>query len=378
MIYIIIIAYFFLISLHYDFLKGVFAKRLSYVISCIILILLAGLRYRVGGDTLNYMYGHDIMPDIFSLIEDGNNTNREYGWTLVVAISKLFGEEFYYLQFLVAIIVNISIFRFFYLNTKYYHTAAFVYLVFFYFYLNFEILRESIPIVIFCLFGYKYLNERKYLKYYILCGILMTFHVSAVILFFIPHLFKLSRVVDGRIIKTTVFLLGIYVLGFFIQPYITPYLLAFSFSSLMESKIQLYSDYKFTITGIIFGSLVYIIVPLFIYHSTRNKFVLIYAILGSLVSYFNIFARFLNYLWPFYILTFVILLYGDKPNSVRLVGVRYVIFFLIVLIMNFEKFSIIDKENNIRWYARWYPYISIFEEEEDPDREYLWIKQFNR
>src|SRR5690606_6004023 len=142
-----------------------------------------------------------------SLIEDGNDTGREYGWVLLVALAKLIGDQFYILQFILATIINVFIFRFFYLNTKYYHTAAFIYLVFFYFYLNFEILRESIPIVIFCLFGYRLLVKKKYLKYYLLCSSLLLFHLSSIVLLFIPYLLKFSKIVDGRIIRVMVGLL---------------------------------------------------------------------------------------------------------------------------------------------------------------------------
>jgi hypothetical protein len=378
MIYIAIIVYLFFTSIHFDFFKGRIGRRMTYIVSCIILILLAGLRYRVGGDTLNYMFVHDEMPSLSSLFQYGNTTDREYGWVFLVGLSKLLGEEFYFVQFFVAIIVNVLMFKFFYLNTKFYHTAAFVYTVFFYFYLNFEILRESIPIVIFCIYGYKLLIQKKQIKYYLLCGCLLLFHVSAVILFFIPYLLRFSKIVDGKVLKTMVLLLGIYILGFVIQPYIAPYLLALSFSSIMESKIQFYTDYNLTLTGIIFGSFVYIIIPIFIYKHTGNRYVLIYAILGSLVSYFNIFARFLNYLWPFYILALVFFIFNTTSHLKQAHGLRVIVFLLIMFIMNFEKFSLVDKENNIRWYSRWYPYISIFEEEEDSEREYLWIKQFNR
>lgn len=86
-------------------------RKLSSVCICVIivfLILIAGLRYRVGGDSLHYIDTYTSMPtwknwEFFSFDEG-------YGplWYLFCAISKTLGADFVYLQLLHAIIVNLT------------------------------------------------------------------------------------------------------------------------------------------------------------------------------------------------------------------------------------------------------------------------------
>ena len=81
-------------------------RKLSSVCICVIivfLILIAGLRYRVGGDSLHYIDTYTSMPtwknwEFFSFDEG-------YGplWYLFCAISKTLGADFVYLQLLHAI-----------------------------------------------------------------------------------------------------------------------------------------------------------------------------------------------------------------------------------------------------------------------------------
>mgnify|MGYP002903590012 FL=1 len=78
-------------------------RKLSSVCICVIivfLILIAGLRYRVGGDSLHYIDTYTSMPtwknwEFFSFDEG-------YGplWYLFCAISKTLGADFVYLQLL--------------------------------------------------------------------------------------------------------------------------------------------------------------------------------------------------------------------------------------------------------------------------------------
>lgn len=128
-------------------------RKLSSVCICVIivfLILIAGLRYRVGGDSLHYIDTYTSMPtwknwEFFSFDEG-------YGplWYLFCAISKTLGADFVYLQLLHAIIVNLTFLYVFKKRSVNVISCFLIYFLIYYIYYNMEILREALAVCIFC------------------------------------------------------------------------------------------------------------------------------------------------------------------------------------------------------------------------------------
>ncbi len=378
MIYLLILFLLFVLAFNYDFLNKKAGKNLAYVFSCIILILLAGLRYRVGGDTLNYMLVYERLPSLFesNYFDKIGQERAEIGWLFLTGIAKLIGDDFLWLQILHAIIVNASIFIFIKRYSKHCFIGILFYFISFYFYFNFEILRESIAISFFLVFGLKYLLNKKHLHYILTVFVMMLFHQSAVILVFLPIINRFSlRNYNFFIICTS-----IYLLGTLLSPLFYSALKSGNVLSQYSDKFDIYLEYNFTIIGKISSYILFVLFPLVVYEFTKKlndqlkHFLIVYAIIGSITSLFAIFYRFINYITPILMLELVLLLttiLKNKKNRLRLEHSLFFILF-VVLFNNYKYIGVIEETSKTRWYSRWYPYYSVFENKEDTEREYMW------
>ncbi len=152
-----------------------------------LLILIAGLRYRVGGDTLIYMDMFETYPTIDELSTfDFETAKYNPLWYIYNSVFKTFGDSFTFFQIVQAIIVNVCFFRFFRrYSPKAFFTCVFVYYVGYYCYFNMEVLREALCICV--LFeAYPFLEKRKFIPYFLLSAFAMCIHMSAVIMFLLP------------------------------------------------------------------------------------------------------------------------------------------------------------------------------------------------
>ena len=156
---------------------------------CVILIymvLLMGLRFRVGMDTLGYMQSFSTVlpldkiftPKIFS-------KHHEPGYLLLCSICKNFSNEFWHVQLLMSFITTGGIIIFLYRNCQNVFMGVFLFLILQWLYFSTEIMRESAAISIF-LVNYKNLQERKWGKYYFFSLFSIAFHYSAILIWFIP------------------------------------------------------------------------------------------------------------------------------------------------------------------------------------------------
>lgn len=384
MIYLALLALFFMFAFNFDVVNNNVGKRGVYFMLCILLICLAGFRYRVGGDTLNYIFWHTFIPDFssISIFEQIEGFRGEIGWRILSSIAKSIGEDFYWVQFIQSAIVNISVFIFFKRYSKYYFTCVLIYYMTFYMYLNFEILRESIAISIFLLFGVKYLLANRFVAYSITVLVMMLFHTSAVFLFLMPFLLKFSSKDYNYFFICTI----TYILGLIISPFFYDFLRTGVALAVFSDKFDAYLDYNFTIYGLIQAYLLYIIFPLLVRKYTCKSenifgvFLVAYALVGSLSALFTIFFRFINYFTAILILQMTAMFIILLKNKYDRLSLQHGFLFLmsIFLFNNIRLFTIVDEKRDIKWYSYWYPYYSTFESKEDPDREFMWHKQYNK
>ncbi|PZX50266.1 EpsG-like putative glucosyltransferase [Algoriphagus ratkowskyi] len=377
MIYLLIILYLLFFAFLYDYTNFTKGNSVIYRLSFIIFVLLAGFRYRVGGDTINYMMVYDELPNLYEMF----STNVPYVklqpfWILVVAISKTVSNEFFILQLLQASIVNYAIFNFAKSYTKFKHTYLFLYFVCFYGYFNFEIMREALAISIFLL-SIEYLQNNKLRIYFIYCIIALMFHYSAIILFFFPYLLKNKL---SYILIVFVLLFGVFFNSIFYS-----IITSLSFNNGLVDTLISYSDYKYTFNGLISLVILYFVYPYCVeylnnrynsYHKLNNSYIRLYLLLGVLSTVFFIFFRFTNYLFPLIFIYITNIAHSffrisSFRSYYRVVSVCFLIF---VVGLNTSKYFVIQYTgmNEIRWYSKWYPYYSIFNKEEDTKREVLW------
>lgn len=373
MIYLLVFIYLLILSISFDFLKVKGPKTFFYYLSMIILILLAGFRWKVGGDSLGYqkIFDSSIYPiyqfDKINFLKIG----WEPGYLLLNSLGKTIVPEFWFFQMMHASFVNIILFQFFKRYTPFYFTAILFYSVLYYFYFNMEILREIIPICIFVRFMYPALEEENYKKYYILNIIMIFFHNSAIVLLLFPILskFKLNR--KGLIVLGSTILMFIVVFSLF--PNIVN---VFAVTDSLSSKFIKYSKYTLNITGMIYNFIIFAFLPYCLIKLNERyykklyfeKLIFPYFFIISIYISYSGFGRFINYFGLFMLVFFVNTLYMIMHikvfRKVRLV-------FIIVLscgplYYKYQYYSI-SYDHIIRdttKFNMYYPYSSIFNKED--------------
>lgn len=212
-----------------------FGSNTWYWGQCVLLILIAGLRLVVGGDTQTYMSDFDRYPTIdeFTIFHFALFRYQPL-WILLNVLAKSIYPEFFVLQIILACIVNPVTFYIIQKETDKKFEVAIVYLLFQFLYLNCEIMRETFSICIFY-FAFGYLIKHKWLKYYGLCVIAFLFHDAAAFYFILPFfLLILTKEFTPRftIVLAVVLLI-------FANPLILSKLLFF----LPDSRIDTFTDF---------------------------------------------------------------------------------------------------------------------------------------
>lgn len=355
-----------------------FASKFFFVVFVIYFSILMALRYRVGGDTLAYMSSYSYIPTLDKLeLQDLLYTISDPLYVLLCSISKSIHPSFYVFQIIHSIILNVSLSVFLMRYSKMLLFSFVLFLFSNYLYFSTEILRESLAVCVF-LFAFKYLFNRMYLKYYLCCIVAFGFHVSAIILFFIPLYMSFNiktKLYINMLFFLFLLLLKDVVFDFFVQN-VLPVNIA-SKRSIIEE------DQEKTLNWII-GSLIrQVIIPfvfVFIYRKVLRKtswlddVIILYVFLGiGSVFYQTIFYRFSNYIILFYMLLLSNLFYDIFVVRNRclfsfLCVSVFVLFFLCLSWRNHMSDYSFIKNGFIR-YQIWYPYYSIFDEQMSANRE---------
>ena len=338
-------------------------------ISC---ILIVGLRYRVGIDTLNYMYSYGDKPDLSKLTFEyiADSTEAPF-YTLLNAICKSITPSFYLLQFVVALIFNSCLFIFI---KKHARNPFLAFAIFFFMnglYFNMEILKESLAVGFFLL-NIDNLLKRKWTRYYLLAIVSLMFHYSAIIIFVFPFLrwLKFNWVFIGLIV---VFFFGSKILAEKLIPLIT----FASVAELIDRYTLMIESGRLNTNWIIFALLQAVLIPLcMLFESKSGKWTLgeweflicLCVLLGAGCVYFElVFQRFTNYVSVVYAVCL-----ADFFESKK-VGKSYKALVLSAFLVIYT-FSYITHDR----YRQWIPYHSLFNEKKEPAREKIWYEQFGR
>lgn len=378
MIYLIITLLLFGLSVHFDIHGAYKNKELWCRIILISFICLAGLRYRIGIDTVAFVYGffHETpkLSDVFTTL----NLTEYPLWRLLNSIVYSFGGKFFIIQFIESAFVNVLVFKYIKRHCRYIFTCLFLYFIWLYPGYNFEEMKQSFAVVL-CLFANDYIIDRRYLKGIFLFFIAILFHFAAIIVV-IFSLFAFFRF-DW---KGVLFILSAFVIGSIIQYNFEDYLIIFGFDDFIQSKAEDYfeSDRFFAITGKNFKFFILNLLPTFISSlailSLKKKnnscelmrlepyFVLclFFMILSMRIA---IIYRYVNF-YAIYVILFVSQCFveafhsGRKTEKVR----NTILSVLFVLVILSGYFGI--KGENDR-YHKFYPYHSIIDKQTDKMRE---------
>lgn len=337
------------------------SRIISLIFVCGYIILLMGLRYRVGIDTMNYMSSYDYTPNFSNFFEnDFTETRFEPGYLLLCALCRLVTKEFWLLQLVHALILNVCVFIFIYRKTRNPFTGIAIYFVLTWLYFNTEVMRESLAIAIFLL-NYENLRKQRWIAYYLLTLVSISFHYSAVILWLFPLV---------RYMKLNFWYIAACISILFAMPLIEYYGERITIISVADRVMQnvngaetLNLNWRLANT---IQSLICPVLAMIIYRKCSvttevKSYILLHIWLG--IGAFTvpiIFSRFTNYTQMFVVVYIANLLFHLK-NNLFLKHSMVLILCMSQLLYYAEM------------YRRWYPYESIFTMRKVPERESLWF-----
>lgn len=340
----------------------------------LLLTLIVGLRYKVGGDTIGYFEQYKYWPTIenFSLT---NRLDSRYaiGYQLLWSICKSVNVNFWLYQLVHAIIVNTS---FFYLFRKTDRTflAIFLFFLYPYFYYNMEILRAAISVCIF-IFSLNYYFKKKWIVYYSLVLLAVFFHTQSVVLVLFPFLLYLNK------IKTNILgLLGIVAISFIILalfnfvPIVNDLVLYLGI--MQDGLAEFYNNTKIFNSNAIILVTLQIIPSLIILYVHRNStdykykgFLILYIVFAILALKFPVlFGRLNDFIIP--ILLFCMADLFSKKQTMNIRKKKFLRIIMIVLFVCTTAFNYI-KNSYYPEYKKYYPYSSILNPKENSERDFF-------
>ena len=395
MIYLLILFLLLYCTYHFDYLEKKKHRNTFYFAILIALILLAGFRYRIGVDTIRYASLFKSIPTLSDWNQiDFAAENFEPLYYLFSMLSKSISSEFWGMQMLQAILVNIAVFVFIKRYTHNMFLGILLYYTFLYLSFMCEVMREACAVSMF-LFSWKYLVERRWVKYYLFCILAFLFHSSEILLFILPflrllHLEKFICLNRG----TFLFLLIVLGLGFAIQHLFFDYISILAFNERIENKITAYTDSSLSgtilnINGILSIIIMYVFYPLAALLLLKRKYslkgisyepmILLCSVFALLSIPLGILYRYNNYFMLFSIVALSDLAYSQRlsiKKGVYINSSRFslwiLLFFPLFFLRVYSYFPTIPK-TQCKNYMRYYPYSSIFDETRDYDREKLFI-----
>lgn len=379
-VYIIIVLFLCFFSYRYDFRGEQKGFAAAWYLSFAMIVLLSGLRYMVGSDTIVYMEEFPYMPDVRGLASfDFSGSRYDILWICFCAICKSISPSFFFMQFVLAVIINAIVFWYLRTHTQYNFLSILFYFLLAFLYFNTEILRESLAVGVSLIALNSYYNK-KWVHYYIYVLLAALFHISALFLIVLPFVSRI-RINKYFILSLLLIVFSASLLWSLFYENIQH---LFFVSDNIEGKANAYLDndnYIYNVNGMIFSIFTYVIIPLlfvlfkmiFVKDASMKEapFVWMYIVLGVFVMYNNtIFTRFQNYcFFPF--IVFITNLLYEKPSKLLFRKVLFVVSFLLLLFGKYYSFSKKDVTEVYYIYQRYFPYSSIIEKKEIPSRMYM-------
>lgn len=394
MIYLIIFIFILFCSYYYDYKKNTKNRNNIYIFILITLILLAGLRYRIGLDTLRYMYSFSEIPELYN-ISNSDFVESKYDplYLILSSVSKTISSDFWVLQFIHAVFVNTVVFLFIKKNTKNIFCGLLFYYSFLYISFMCEVMREACAVSMFLL-GYEYLKKDKLVFFTLFCFFAFLFHTSAILLLIIPILIKLKLFYLLKIEKSFLFVLTITLfLGYYIQTFFFDYLSIFYISERFSDKVDRYSDsalagQTFSFWGVLSTFVRFIIIPFFLCLTYKIRYMLnkkmesffcLYLLFAILTIPITILYRYNNYFYPFALIVMSNIMFSDKIliTRTKFISIKSYLAWIFVIspmfVLQFYGYTTNVKETTLyKEYMRYYPYSSIITKEKDENRERLY------
>lgn len=186
MIYLGILILLVYLIYRYDYRRYTEGKLFWMIVVTLIFIVLGGLHYRVGFDSLGYeRYFRDLKPLNLLTYKYIESQHFAPGFVILSSFTKLFSEEPVLLYFIQSGFICIVATWFFFKNTQRIFFALLMFYFFLFTLLLFEQIREAMAVGFFLL-AWPAFRSNKWWLYYIFSFCAILFHTSASFMFILP------------------------------------------------------------------------------------------------------------------------------------------------------------------------------------------------
>ena len=381
--YILFILLTFCLSLRFDGqAEYTRTKKVWYIIVGVYLVLLAGFRNGVGGDTQLYMQDFEYVPSTWGELNEfisDELTESGYmpGWSILVFLCKRWFDSFYAVQLAQALIVNIGILYLFRQYTTHIFLCTLLYGVSYVFFLfNMEVMREAIAVVLCGIGMHSYLRGEKW-KFYLLVGISILFHISALVALLFPFV-RLKQINIKTMIMAFFAALLLFLFSDVIVNYL-PSLLGSSVNRIVE-KIFLYSDVTLNLFGFLENAIRYLVINAGIVFFAQwsigedeqrqkdyTKYMSFYLIITVLICGFIGFSRFRNYTLIFFLIMLTEFIYHYKSQLYTNAIIKLIVLAGFVFYTSRYYMTYYPGSHGYK-YEFYYPYTSILDENVDTSK----------
>lgn len=161
------------------------SAEMCYWILCVLYAAVAGLRYRIGVDTVQYEMELSVVPPVSEFNPATFAMRYEPGIIILTGITRMFTPWIWPVQLICALWVNTAVFIFGKRMTERWFLFAGLYLLCAWLNMNFEVMREGVAIGFFLL-AWPYFKRGEWWRYYLMIVGGILFHYSAVVLLLLP------------------------------------------------------------------------------------------------------------------------------------------------------------------------------------------------
>lgn len=383
-IYILLLIYLTCLFYVYDIKSFRKNKTLHYVLSCIILILVAGFRYRVGLDTIAYMRSFEspYYPSLADFSFSGDY-GGDIGWVFINAFAKSVGGGFYTVQFVQAIIVNVAVFWFIKRHSPKPFMAILLFFMFQWWNYCFEAMRESISIAFYLFALDALITENSLKKYYLRVWPAALVHTFGFVTFIFP-LIKCIKVNKYLPIIIVVFL-GVFLsIGDILTELVIGMdgmdsMVASKATKYIESDIYGVSNLSLAgIASLVVSRIIPMVYLIYVLHKDNDSssktfipYLICYILVVILRIEVPIFFRFYNY---FEVMMIIAMTQAVSVKHIRnrqvMTSLAWIMILFMVFIRTYELTKPETDSDVYKTYNRYVPYNSIFTQDYNEESEY--------
>ncbi len=359
-------------------------SKTLFRISMILYAVFLSLRYGQGVDYFSYNYSYTVyQPSLSEILFEGawnTATNFEPGYNILVSIFKQLSFSYEAYIAILSIIMVILLYRFIIRYSQSYMLSFFVLYASYGIVIIESILRQGIAVVLLTTLAVPLLQDKKYIRAFIVMAIAYTFHVSSLLFIIVLLVFynqKLYEFIIRHRVKI-ILLVAIPMMLLFnivgIERLFNVLLLPETITSSMNSYFADSSGYSVTAMGYRAVMLIVVLFALRLCDTDKHTRKLLYLLATGYIVYFavmqlSILSRMTMY-FEFLEIVLIPAMVGGKwrykfmtsASKNRLIGLGTVAYMAIISLLFYTEMNFTVSTSGYK--TSYVPYISIFQKDE--------------